>query len=233
MSRRVVWLSAFAVAMGWLEAAVVVYLRALYYPAGFRFPLVPMPEQMALVEILREASTLIMLLAVAILSGSDRLDRFFVFAHLFGAWDITYYVGLFAFLRWPESMLTWDVLFLIPVPWAAPVLYPLIVSALLVAGFLVHEVLRARHVVVRPSTAEWIAASAGALVMVVCFCWQWRSLLAGATPRAFPAPFFIGGLAAAVLAFSRAFSRALRGSRSASNRGDGAGATPFPPCAPR
>ena len=32
----------YAVAMGYLEAAVVVYLRAIYYPEGFSFPLKPM-----------------------------------------------------------------------------------------------------------------------------------------------------------------------------------------------
>jgi enamine deaminase RidA (YjgF/YER057c/UK114 family) len=54
MRRRSAWLGlAYAVAMAFVEAAVVVDLRALYYPRGFAFPLVPMPAAMAAVEIAR------------------------------------------------------------------------------------------------------------------------------------------------------------------------------------
>ena len=104
--RRTAWLVVFAVAMGFLEAAVVVYLRELYYPDGFRFPFVPLPERILWTELARELTTLIMLLAVAMLAGKNRLDRFFVFGFLFGVWDIVYYVGLRLFLGWPESLFT-------------------------------------------------------------------------------------------------------------------------------
>jgi hypothetical protein len=124
--KRVAWLSTYAVAMGLLEAAVVVYLRALYYPEGFRFPLVMMPERMAIIEVLREVTTILMLAAVAALTGKDAHDRFFVFGFLFGAWDLVYYLGLFLFLGWPGSLATWDILFLIPVPWVSPVLFPVL-----------------------------------------------------------------------------------------------------------
>jgi hypothetical protein len=69
MARRVAWLVVYAVAMAYLEAAVVVYLRDLYYPQGFSFPLAPMPVVMAAVEIGREAATLVMLLGVSMLAG--------------------------------------------------------------------------------------------------------------------------------------------------------------------
>ena len=79
MQRRVVWLAAFAIAMAYVESAVVVYLRAIYYPNGFEFPLAAMPPTMAAIEIGREAATLVMLLAVAALCGFDRWERFFAF----------------------------------------------------------------------------------------------------------------------------------------------------------
>ncbi len=138
-TRRTVWLVLYAVAMGFFEAAVVVYLRELYYPDGFRFPLVLLPDRIAWTELARELTTLIMLLAIAMIAGRDRLDRFFVFGFLFGVWDIVYYVGLWVLLGWPESLLTWDVLFLIPLPWLGPVFYPVLISLLLITGFLVHE----------------------------------------------------------------------------------------------
>jgi hypothetical protein len=123
--------------MAYVESAVVVYLRAIYYPQGFAFPLVLMPHDMVAIEIGREAATLVMLLGVAMLAGVDRWDRILVFCIGFGVWDIAYYVWLWVFLRWPPSLLTWDVLFLIPVPWVGPVVAPVIVSVVMIVGALV------------------------------------------------------------------------------------------------
>ena len=137
MSKKIkkhIWLVLFAVAMGYLEASVVLYLRELYCPAGFSFPLSLPPVKIFLAELGRELSTLIILLAVAIISGSSRITRFAYFSILFGIWDIFYYFGLYLFLKWPSSFFTWDILFSIPVSWASPVLAPLVISFLLI-GF--------------------------------------------------------------------------------------------------
>ena len=123
--------------MAYVESAVVVYLRAIYYPQGFGFPLVLMPPDMVAIEVGREAATLVMLLGVAMLAGVDRWDRILRFCIAFGVWDIAYYVWLWVFLRWPPSLLTWDVLFLIPVPWVGPVVAPVIVSVVMIGGSLV------------------------------------------------------------------------------------------------
>jgi hypothetical protein len=207
--RRVGWLSLYAVAMGWLEAAVVVYLRELYYPDGFRFPLVILSERILIVELVRELTTLVMVLAIAMLAGSGRTDRFFVFGFVFGVWDIVYYVGLWVFLGWPPSLLTWDVLFLIPVPWLGPVAFPVLVSLLLIGGFLVHDWLRKRGRSMRLTGVEWAVASAGAVVVIVAFCWNWRLIAQGATPATFPVKIFTVGLFAGVVPFFRAGLRAL------------------------
>lgn len=117
-------ITAFAVAMGFLEATVVVYLRAIYYPTGFTFPLVSMAPQLVVAELLREAATLVMLLAPAALLSRNRLERFAWFCWAFAVWDLFYYVFLKVLLGWPESLLTWDVLFLLPTVWVGPVLAP-------------------------------------------------------------------------------------------------------------
>ena len=132
--RLLPWLITYAVAMAYVEAAVVVYLRALYYPHGFAFPLAPMAPDVVAIEIGREAATLVMLSGVAMLAGSERWDRCLAFCVGFGVWDLFYYVWLWVLLGWPPSLLTWDVLFLIPVPWIGPVLAPAIVSLVLVTG---------------------------------------------------------------------------------------------------
>ena len=122
----------FAIAMGFLEAIVVVYLRELYNPEGFQFPLKEMPGRTIIIEWIREICTLLMLGSVAWISGKHFLKRLSVFLFIFGVWDIIYYTGLKMFLNWPDSLLTWDVLFLIPITWVGPVLAPVIISLLMI-----------------------------------------------------------------------------------------------------
>jgi hypothetical protein len=165
MRRRLAWLTVYAVAMAYLESAVVVYLRAIYYPQGFDFPIAPMPPAMMAIEVGREAATLVMLIGVAALAGADRWEAFLAFCWSFGVWDVCYYVWLWVFLRWPASLFTWDVLFLIPVPWIGPVLAPVIVSVALMAGALLLWRLKARGVVLTFSAPVWTGWAG---------CWCWR-----------------------------------------------------------
>ena len=61
-----------------------------------------------------------MLLAVAYIAGGNGPQRFGYFLLSFGIWDVFYYVFLKVLIGWPESLLTWDVLFLIPLTWVGP-----------------------------------------------------------------------------------------------------------------
>ncbi len=207
---RIGWLTAYAAAMGVLEAAVVVYLRELYYPGGFRFPVATMAPRLAAIEAVRELMTLVMLLAVAMLRGGDRHDRFYAFAYLFGVWDLVYYAGLKGMLGWPPSLGTWDILFLLPVPWLSPVVYPIVVSAFLIAGFLVHERLRASGGGLRLRAAAWCVAAAGCALIVVAFCWRFRDVARAVVPDRFPWPLFAVGLLVAVAPFAAITARSLR-----------------------
>lgn len=121
-----IWVTVFAVSMGYLEGSVVVYLREIYYPEGFTFPLKIMNMHIALTEILREFATLVMLGAVGLLAGRSKLEKFGLFILAFGIWDIFYYIFLQLLLGWPESLFTWDILFLLPTTWVGPVLAPVI-----------------------------------------------------------------------------------------------------------
>jgi hypothetical protein len=117
-------ISTFAIAMGYLESAVVVYLREIFYPGGFAFPLKSMTGKIAVTEVFRELATIIMLAGVGYLTGKNRIQRFGIFLYAFGIWDIFYYVFLYILIGWPQSLFTWDILFLIPVTWVGPVLAP-------------------------------------------------------------------------------------------------------------
>jgi hypothetical protein len=186
--------------MAYVEAAVVVYLRALYYPGGFAFPLAPLPPGMVLIEMGREAATLVMLLGVALLAGRERWERFPAFCVSFGVWDIFYYVWLRLLLGWPPSLLTWDVLFLIPVPWTGPVVAPVIVSVLLVAGGLLLWRRGARGLPVRYPTPLRIPALTGALLVLGSFVLDFPTVLRQAEPPPFRWGLFGAGVSLGVVA---------------------------------
>jgi hypothetical protein len=123
-----IWVIVFAVAMGYLEAVVVIYLRKIFYPDGFGFPLVPIPGNFLAIEMGREGATLLMLLAVALLSGANRIERLAFFLLAFGLWDLVYYCFLKLLIGWPVGLRTWDLLFLLPVLWVGPVWAPCLLS---------------------------------------------------------------------------------------------------------
>ena len=85
----------FALALGWIEGSVVIYLREIYVRqldvTGFQFPVRFMSNRLIAVEIAREACSLLVLVAVAWLAGHRRADRAGAFLLVFGLWDLTYY----------------------------------------------------------------------------------------------------------------------------------------------
>ncbi|MBN2535816.1 MAG: hypothetical protein JXB88_23250 [Spirochaetales bacterium] len=128
---KIVWLGIFAISMAVLEAAIVVHLRQLYYPEDILciFPVQPFLARDFLIELGREAATVFMILAVAILTEKKKVMRVFAcFVFLFGLWDIFYYIWLKAFINWPVSWLEWDILFLIPWVWTGPWIYPALIA---------------------------------------------------------------------------------------------------------
>ncbi len=149
---RLLFAGVFAAAFGFVEAAVVVYLRAalgIVPEAAVRMEdvnriaqqmqlpasqLPPIIQNMMHVEVAREAATMIMLLSVAMLAARSLRDRWAAFLWMFAIWDILYYVGLWATVRWPASLLDVDILFLIPIPWVAQVWFPVLVSSLCMAA---------------------------------------------------------------------------------------------------
>jgi hypothetical protein len=198
--RLLPWLVTYAIAMAYVESAVVVYLRALYYPRGFAFPLTPRPPDMIAIEIGREAATLVMLLSVAMLAGRERWERFPAFCVSFGVWDLFYYVWLWLLLGWPPSLLTWDVLFLIPVPWTGPVMAPVVVSVLLVVGGLLLWRKGARGEPVRFPIALRLLALTGALLVLGSFVLDFRLVLRQMEPPPFRWGLFGTGVSLGVVA---------------------------------
>ena len=206
MRARYLWLLLLGLAVGWFEASVVVYLRALYYPDGFRFPVRIVWDAVVRIEIVREAASLLLLAAASRLSGRHFLERFAAFMVLFGVWDLLYYAFLKLLLGWPASLADWDVLFLIPLPWLGPVWAPCLVAVTLfgVGSYLFWTADRPR--VFR--TRDWAAAIAGGLLVIASFLAEWRSVVEGRVPRDFPVALFFAGWLLAVGWFWHAERRA-------------------------
>jgi hypothetical protein len=151
--------------MAWVEAAIVLYLR-VYLNRIQPYQVDPLPSGLGLAraELVREAATLVMLGCVGWLAGSDRRARFGYAMLVFGVWDILYYVFLVPLSGWPKSLLDWDILFLIPLPWWGPVLAPASIAALMVFTGTVIALTP-----LWPRFASWLVSLAGACLALYTF----------------------------------------------------------------
>lgn len=198
---------AFSIAMGYLEATVVVYLRAALGLGPFDVVPVADPgdfDAFATIEIARELATLVMIATVGWLAGRGWLERLAWAAVVFGTWDILYYVGLWLTIDWPPALDTWDILFLVPMTWVGPVWAPMAVSAALVGfGLAAASRLRAgRQVEVGP--VRMIAALAGGGLVILSFLVDADRVLAGDVSPWSAWPVFWLGMGLAALAAATA-----------------------------
>lgn len=167
--KTIALLTIFAIAMGFMESAVVVYLRTIYYPAGFNFPLLPLDPLILKIELLREATTLIMLISIGGIAGIGSIQKFVFFLFSFAVWDIFYYIFLKLLIGWPSSLLTWDILFLIPVPWIGPVLAPCLLSFTMILLMIIVIFLQQKNNKVMFSGLDWLLMILASLIIIVSF----------------------------------------------------------------
>ncbi len=222
LTRKLPWVALFAVAMAYLEAATVVYLRRVFGVTDLIRDASVLDPLIARVELGRELGTLLMLLAAGWAAGKGRQSRLGFAFFAFGLWDIFYYVWLRLFIRWPDSLLSPDILFLIPLPWWGPVLSPLLIALLCAAGGAMAVRAEERGRALRPGLPEWAAAGAGAAAVLYAFMADALAALpadAETLNRLRPSPFlwpvYLAGLA--LMAWS-----VWRTIRSAARRAPGA-----------
>lgn len=187
-------LTLFAIAFAWIESAVVHYLHLHFYPGGFGFPLAEWPLKLSMIEFGRELATVIVLFTAAFLAARTWWSRFAWFMFMFGIWDIFYYIWLVVFEGWPPSLLTTDLLFLVPVPWAGPVLAPIIVSiGLIVSGLFVLKFDRPE----KPLSPGWyvsVLVLTGWTLILVSFMWDAGEVIKHGTTGPFRWEIFIAGM---------------------------------------
>jgi hypothetical protein len=224
LSRVLIALVLFGVAFAYVEAAVVVYLRVHYdpirrdaypgRPEGDLFPMLQLQHleragsqyvHMLWTELGRELATLLMLAAVGLAVARNFREWLAGFMIAFGVWDIFFYVFLKLLIGWPESLLTWDILFLLPVPWVGPVLSPVLVAAGMIAAGAAILWREARGRPVRFAWFHWVAVFCGAVFIMAAFCWDYENTSAGGWPNPFNWPLFMLGEAVGLGGFVHAF----------------------------
>ena len=205
--RKLMWVAMFAVAFAFVESSVVVYLRALYYPAGFTFPLKMISTTHLTVELAREAATIIMLIAIGIVAGGRGWQKFGYFCVVFGVWDIFYYIWLKVILDWPAVLTEWDILFLIPVPWIGPVISAGLVALLMIvvgADIVVRTSLN-KHF--SPSWMSWISALLGTAALLYSFMYDTDATIRGNLPQPYRYELLVLGLILYVAGYAFACRR--------------------------
>ena len=220
--KKAVVIIIWGIAFGFVEASVVEYLRAIYYPVsdgGFHFPVKTLAELQSMgpehvhrlqIEIVREFFTLVMLATIAIAVARNRRQAWAYFMIAFGVWDIFYYVWLKIFLDWPAGLMTWDLLFLLPVPWVSPVAAPVIISLALTISGLIVLGFEDKDQPLLMTWRDWILIAFGGFIVIVSFCWDYKNIMAGGFPNPFQWKLFFIGLALSSVTFVFAVSKRLK-----------------------
>ena len=220
----------FAIAFGYVEASIVVYLRVIYDPVRAEvypdrppdslLPLMtveqlresdPLHVRRLDIELGREAATMIMLITLASLAVRRRGEWIAMLMISFGVWDITYYVGLKAMIGFPASLLTWDILFLLPVPWLGPVLAPVIVSLSMIGAGILLLTRTGRGGPLHAHWYHWAGIVAGGFIIILSFCNDYSRTMVGELPGPFNWVLFAAGEAVGLLAFGHALLPRRRG----------------------
>jgi hypothetical protein len=169
VGQRLAGVAVYALAMAYVEAAVVAYLREARGIDDLMRDLPAHFDRLAAIEIGREVATIAMLALVGLIAGRRLQDRLGYFVFAFGLWDIAYYLWLALFQGWPQSPLDWDVLFLIPVPWWGPVLAPVLIAVVMCLGGAAAVLQVERGVTWRLTRTNAVVAAAGIALVLYSF----------------------------------------------------------------
>lgn len=168
--RRWLAVCVFAIAMAWVESAVVYDLRTMVDRIEpYQSDPLPLIGRLGPVELVREFATMVMLFTVGVLAGKTWRTRLGYSAIAFGVWDIFYYIFLKVICGWPHSLLDWDVLFLLPLPWWGPVLAPMLIALLMIAWGTLATQTESRPVSRVSSLVVWAMNAAGVALAFYVF----------------------------------------------------------------
>jgi len=130
---------------------------------------------------------------------------------IFAVWDLFYYVWLKVLLDWPATLMDWDVLFLIPVAWASPVLYPVLISMAMFAFAVAMLYRSAQDRPLRVTRGDLLGWLTAAVIIVVSFCLVGMQIDQPDYASHFYPPLFALGYALGVTVSARSLFRSLAG----------------------
>ncbi|MFO1513585.1 MAG: hypothetical protein U1F83_11820 [Verrucomicrobiota bacterium] len=160
----------FAIAFAWVESAVVFYIRThVNRLEPYQTHPLPLIGELGPVELVRELATMIMLFTVGLLAGKTWRARWGYAAIAFGVWDIFYYVFLKVMYGWPHSLLDWDILFLLPLPWWGPVLAPTMIAVLMILWGTLASQFERSHPPALSNGRVWIVTFLGMFLALYVF----------------------------------------------------------------
>jgi hypothetical protein len=188
----------FAAAFAWVESAAVTYLRIHVGRIDpYQTNPLPLANDLGRIELVREVATLIMIVSIGYLAGRNRHTRTAYAALTFGVWDIFYYLFLWITVGWPHTLIDWDVLFLLPLPWWGPVIAPLAIAAIIVLASTLVALFDNPEGEVWPTRKAWSLCLPGVVLALIVFMQDaLRALPHGerairdALPTSFAWPFF-------------------------------------------
>jgi len=200
-AKKISWVGLFAIAMAYVESAVVVYIRRIYGIRDLLLNIPPFDPVLAPIEVGRELATLVMLLAVGWAVGKSLQSRLGFTFIIFGVWDIFYYFWLRLFIDWPNSLFSPDILFLIPLPWWGPIIAPVLIACLMVVGGILAVDSEDKGRKIKFSVIDLTTLLAGVLILLYSFMEDAISImpadvetLSQLRPTSFNWPIYILGL---------------------------------------
>lgn len=196
--------------MAYLEAAIVVYLRELFYPNGFHFPLIGIPSKILIIEIGREAATILMLYVYARSISQNGREILGYFSINFGIWDIWYYLWLKILLNWPDSIFDKDILFLIPLPWVGPVIAPVLVSVALIGSGYIFLHFDYQKNPIKLTKIDWILELFSGTIIILSFLSRPDGQQFVLNSEIFPWWIFLFGLCLGIVVFVRRVAKQIK-----------------------
>jgi hypothetical protein len=188
----------------------VAYLRTIYYPSGFQFPLVMHYDRNLTIEFFREFATLVILLTSSWLLSRKFWEGFGYFLIIFGVWDVFYYIWLKVTISWPVSVLDPDVLFLIPMPWIGPVLSAVLISlTMIVIGIDMLKLLEKGYNV-KPGLIHWVLVLIGSVLILYSFMNDFEAAFFQKYPKPYKWYLLAAGLVFFIFSYIHLHNSALK-----------------------
>ncbi len=201
LNKKIIAVFIFGIAFAYIEAAVVAYLRAIYYPEGFDFPLITHYDRNLTIEFFREYATLAVLITSGWLLSKRFWEGFGYFLIIFGVWDIFYYIWLKAAVNWPASVFDPDVLFLIPMPWIGPVLSAVLISlTMIVIGIDILKLFEKGYIV-KPILMHWVMVLIGSALILYSYMNDFGAAFFQKYPEPYEWYLLASGLALFIIAY--------------------------------